>query len=123
MEPHLRQLGLTTKLEKGIIQLEKDEVVCDEGDTLTSDQSQLLKLLGIEMAEFKITIEACWSQDAGFDDIVPVEGKKRKRDAKTKGASKAKKPKTQVVEVNEESEQEDEDDQDEEDEDEELEEN
>jgi len=99
METHLRLLGLTTKLEKGVIYLEKDETICDEGDTLTSDQSHLLKLLGIEMAEFKITIEACWSQDDHFEEIVPVEGKKRKRDAREgpTSAKKLKKSKTSMA--------------------------
>jgi len=126
MEPHLRQLGLTTKLEKGVIYLEKDETICEEGDTLTSDQSQLLKLLGIEMAEFKITIEACWSQDAHFEEIVPVEGKKRKRDAR-EGPTSAKKLKKSKKAAKVESEPEDEEEdavqEDDEEEDEELEQN
>lgn len=42
LEPRLRDLGLSTKLEKGVIVLEKDHVVCSEGDTLTADQAMLL---------------------------------------------------------------------------------
>lgn len=42
LEPRLRDLGLPTKLEKGVIVLEKDHVVCEEGDVLTHDQTMML---------------------------------------------------------------------------------
>jgi mRNA turnover protein 4 len=42
IEPQLRKLGLSTKLEFGKVVLEKDTVVCNKGDTLTSSQAKLL---------------------------------------------------------------------------------
>lgn len=42
IEPHLRQLGLPTALEKGIVTLTKDHTICKEGDTLTPQQASIL---------------------------------------------------------------------------------
>merc|ERR1712228_335991 len=67
MEPQLRQLGLPTKLERGIITLTKDYVVCKEGDVLKPEQARILKLLGHQMAEFKIHVTAVWSNDGAFE--------------------------------------------------------
>lgn len=40
IEPHLRALGLPTKLDKGIIALYKEHTVCVEGKTLTPEQAR-----------------------------------------------------------------------------------
>lgn len=40
IEPHLRALGLPTKLEKGIVTLYKEHTVCVEGKTLTPEQAR-----------------------------------------------------------------------------------
>ncbi|XP_034022106.1 mRNA turnover protein 4 homolog [Thalassophryne amazonica] len=70
MEPQLRQLGLPTALKKGVVTLLQDYKVCKEGDTLTPEQARILKLLGIEMAEFKVQIKCMWnSQTCNFDDF------------------------------------------------------
>jgi len=122
IEPRLRELGLTTSLNKGVVTLDKDEIVCEEGDVLTSDQAHILKLLGIEMAEFRFTIEAMWDRELGFKEFVPMpekpSAKKRKQVPTKDKHSKAKK---QRVEESEESEEEEDIEEDEEDE--ELEEN
>lgn len=65
MEPQLRQLGLPTALKKGVVTLIKDYEVCKEGDTLTPEQARILKLFGIEMAEFKATIKCMWNSESG----------------------------------------------------------
>lgn len=79
LEPHLRDLGLSTSLQRGVVTLTKDHVVCKEGDALTSDQVRILKLLEKEMAEFKLTIECMWSNEGKYEEFVPIEeGKKRK---------------------------------------------
>lgn len=42
MEPQLRQLGMPTALQKGVITLIKPYKVCQKGDVLTSEQAQIL---------------------------------------------------------------------------------
>lgn len=42
MEPSLRQLGLPTSLQRGIIQILKEHTICKEGTILTPEQSRLL---------------------------------------------------------------------------------
>ncbi|CAG07047.1 unnamed protein product, partial [Tetraodon nigroviridis] len=65
MEPQLRQLGLPTSLKKGVVTLLKDYEVCKEGDVLTPEQTRILKLFGIEMAEFKVQIKCMWNSETG----------------------------------------------------------
>lgn len=74
MEPQLRQLGLPTALKKGVVTLLKDFEVCKEGDILTPEQARILKLLGIEMAEFKVQIKCMWNSEAGeFENFADEE--------------------------------------------------
>uniref|UniRef100_A0A131XNY0 Ribosome assembly factor mrt4 n=1 Tax=Hyalomma excavatum TaxID=257692 RepID=A0A131XNY0_9ACAR len=63
LEPHLRRLGLPTSLQKGVVTLVKDHEVCKEGEVLKPEQASILKLLGIKMATFKITLEFLWNSD------------------------------------------------------------
>lgn len=42
MEPSLRQLGLPTSLQRGVIQVLKEHTICKEGTILTPEQSRLL---------------------------------------------------------------------------------
>ena len=58
LEPQLRQLGLPTALKKGVVQLlgEEGHTVCREGDSLTSEQARLLKLLGHQDAKFRLDL-------------------------------------------------------------------
>lgn len=42
IEPHLRQLGMPTSLQKGVVTLLKDYTVCTEGQTLTPEQARIL---------------------------------------------------------------------------------
>ncbi|XP_005986121.1 mRNA turnover protein 4 homolog [Latimeria chalumnae] len=65
MEPQLRQLGLPTALKKGVVTLISDYDVCKEGDVLTPEQARILKLLGFEMAEFKVSIRCLWNSETG----------------------------------------------------------
>ncbi|XP_043196419.1 mRNA turnover protein 4 homolog [Amphibalanus amphitrite] len=61
LEPHLRQLGLPTTLKRGVVSLVKDHVVCRKGDTLKPEQCRILKLLGQQQAEFRVTLHAVWT--------------------------------------------------------------
>ncbi|XP_068707110.1 mRNA turnover protein 4 homolog [Montipora foliosa] len=69
MEPQLRQLGLDTTLKKGIVTLQKDYQICKEGDTLTPEQTRLLKLFGNPLAEFHISLLCMWSNDGTFEEL------------------------------------------------------
>ena len=61
---------------KGVVTLTKDFVVCHEGDTLKPEQARILKLLGHQMAEFKIYVTAVWTNDGTVE--VFEEGEKAK---------------------------------------------
>jgi len=64
LEPQLRQLGLPTSLQKGVVTLLKDYKICEKDQVLTPEQARLLKLFGHEMATFHITMESMWSKDS-----------------------------------------------------------
>lgn len=67
MEPQLRQLGLPTSLQKGIITLMREHKVCEKGDTLTPEQCRILKLFGHMLADFFVEVNSMWSNDGTFD--------------------------------------------------------
>jgi len=74
MEPQLRQLGLPTALKKGVVTLLKDHEVCKKGDVLSPEQARILKLFGIEMAEFKVHIKCMWnSETVEFENFASEE--------------------------------------------------
>ncbi|KAJ9634958.1 uncharacterized protein PV06_08667 [Exophiala oligosperma] len=76
IEPTLRKLGIPTRILKGKVVLEErpdgamvddDEgyLVCREGDTLDSRQTNILKILGVRMSEFKIDLKAVFDKNEG----------------------------------------------------------
>ncbi|KAG6377062.1 hypothetical protein JVT61DRAFT_1112 [Boletus reticuloceps] len=65
-EPQLRKLGLSTTLKKGVPMLETSHKVCDEGKALTSEQAQLLKLMGEKMVVFRVGLKARWDSVTGL---------------------------------------------------------
>jgi mRNA turnover protein 4 len=65
LEPALRQLGMPTRLQKGVITLDAKYTVCKEGDVLDSKQTRLLKQFGIACAEFKINLVGYWNKKNG----------------------------------------------------------
>ncbi|KAH9256324.1 hypothetical protein BASA81_005545 [Batrachochytrium salamandrivorans] len=50
------QLKLPVALNKGVIELQSDFVVCEEGDVLTVESARILKLFGVALSEFKIRL-------------------------------------------------------------------
>merc|ERR1719389_630124 len=74
IEAHLRQLGLPTQLREGVIHLLGDHTVCKEGQELSADAAQILKLLDVKQARFLMTVEAHWTKDGGkFEDCDDME--------------------------------------------------
>ncbi|XP_058837466.1 mRNA turnover protein 4 homolog [Topomyia yanbarensis] len=69
IEPHLRSLGMPTKLERGIVTLYKDFTVCEKGKLLTPEQARILKLLGKPLAKFKVVVNCCYTKQNGFEEI------------------------------------------------------
>lgn len=81
MEPQLRALGLHTTLVRGVPSLNTSHQLCKAGETLSSEQCRILKLLGVQMAvsnvfmcpshililqEFRINLGSRWSKEGGF---------------------------------------------------------
>lgn len=69
IEPHLRKLGMPTKLDRGIVTLYSDYTVCEKGQTLNPEQAKILKLIGRALATFKVNIECCITKENGFEVI------------------------------------------------------
>ncbi|KAK3686748.1 mRNA turnover and ribosome assembly protein [Vermiconidia calcicola] len=71
LEATVRKWGMPTRLDKGKVMLDQEYVVCKEGQVLDSNQTALLKMFGIAMAEFKVKIVAYWS--AATQEVTVVE--------------------------------------------------
>lgn len=67
MEPFLRKQGMPVRLNKGVVELVSDFVVCDEGKPLSPESSRILRLLGIKLAVFKLNLICKWSGDGDFE--------------------------------------------------------
>ncbi|XP_038677647.1 mRNA turnover protein 4 homolog [Scyliorhinus canicula] len=80
LEPQLRQLGLPTTLKKGVVTLLSDYDVCKEGASLTPEQARLLKLLGVEMADFKVTIKCMWNSETGEFEQLAATGERSNKE-------------------------------------------
>jgi mRNA turnover protein 4 len=70
-EPQLRKLGLTTSMNKGVPTLQMPHKVCETGKALSSEQAQLLKLIGERMVVFRLKLLARW--DAAVGNVVQLE--------------------------------------------------
>lgn len=69
IEPYLRQLGMPTSLERGVVALIKDYEVCKKGSALTPEQAKILELLDFRLATFKLTLKAGYIKGEGFFKI------------------------------------------------------
>lgn len=76
IEPHLRKLGMPTKLDRGIVTLYSEFTVCEKGQTLTPEQAKILKLVGRPLATFRVNIECCITKENGFEVIIKSKDKK-----------------------------------------------
>lgn len=92
IEPHLRKLGMPTKLDKGVVTLYSDYTVCEKGNVLSPEQAKILKLICRPIAEFKIHIESCCTKQNGFEILkkranskkTPMKAKDKKKNLKSK---------------------------------------
>ncbi|GLT96909.1 hypothetical protein SLE2022_145000 [Rubroshorea leprosula] len=63
MEPFLRKQGIPVRLNKGVIELVSDFVVCEEGKPLSPESARILRLLGIKMATFRLHLICRWGPE------------------------------------------------------------
>ncbi|GKV24224.1 hypothetical protein SLEP1_g33860 [Rubroshorea leprosula] len=63
MEPFLRKQGMPVRLNKGVIELVSDFVVCEEGKPLSPESARILRLLGIKMATFRLHLICRWGPE------------------------------------------------------------
>lgn len=87
IEPHLRKLGMPTKLDRGIVTLYSEFTVCEKGQSLTPEQAKILKLIGRALATFRVNIECGITKEDGFEMITKqknVEKKSLKKPMKAK---------------------------------------
>lgn len=71
-EPQLRKLGLHTTMTKGVPTLTAPHKLCTKGKPLTSEQAQLLKLIGEKMVVFRVQLKARWDSTSG--EVTQIEG-------------------------------------------------
>lgn len=62
IEPQLKQLGLATTLNRGVVTLLKDHTVCNKGDVLNPEQARILKLFDHKMAKFQVKVDCVWTK-------------------------------------------------------------
>ncbi|CAI9764504.1 unnamed protein product [Fraxinus pennsylvanica] len=63
MEPFLRKQGMPVRLNKGVVELVSDYIVCEEGKPLSPEAARILRLLAIKMATFKLHLTCRWSSE------------------------------------------------------------
>ncbi|KAF9483389.1 hypothetical protein BDN70DRAFT_873892 [Pholiota conissans] len=71
-DPQLRKLGLTTTMTRGVPTLTTPHKLCDKGKTLTGEQAQLLKLIGLKTVTFRVGLLALW--DSATGEVTQIEG-------------------------------------------------
>lgn len=91
---------MPTKLERGIVTIISEYEVCEKGKTLTPEQARILKLLGKQMATFKVNVECFVSNKENFEEIQSEKSQKTETKGKKKSLNTAiKKAKDKVKKV------------------------
>jgi mRNA turnover protein 4 len=74
LEPLLRKHGLPTRLQRGVVELLADHVVCRQGQPLDPNQAAVLRLFEVRSAACRLVPLAAWSEGgAGGEDEGTVE--------------------------------------------------
>jgi mRNA turnover protein 4 len=60
MEPFLRKQGMPVRLNRSVVELVADYTVCREGEHISPEASRILRLLGIQLAAFKVHLLCLW---------------------------------------------------------------
>ena len=66
-------------MQKGVPTLQEPHTVCKKGKPLTSEQAQLLKIIGIKMSVFRVRLKSRWDSTTGqvsqieWEDFSPEE--------------------------------------------------
>lgn len=84
-EPQLRKLGLTTTMNRGVPTLGSPHKLCSKGQVLTSEQAQLLKLIGVRMVVFRVRMKSRWTKETG--EVVQIEGNELTAEELVQGAA------------------------------------
>ncbi|XP_052860350.1 mRNA turnover protein 4 homolog [Anopheles cruzii] len=92
IEPHLRSLGMPTKLDRGVVTLYKEYKVCEKDKLLSPEQARILKLLGKPLAKFKVIVNCCYTAKDGFEEINKRDIEVRQKAKKPTAKASAKKP-------------------------------
>ncbi|KAL2537097.1 mRNA turnover protein 4-like protein [Forsythia ovata] len=62
--PSCANRGCPVRLDKGVVELVSDFVVCEEGKPLSPKSARILRLLSIKMAAFKLHLICRWSSSS-----------------------------------------------------------
>jgi mRNA turnover protein 4 len=72
LEPLLRKHGLPTRLNKGVVELLADHVVCRRGQSLDPNQAAVLRLFEVRSATCRLVPVAVWTEGADEEGEVEV---------------------------------------------------
>ncbi|KAI9720979.1 MAG: mRNA turnover and ribosome assembly protein [Chrysothrix sp. TS-e1954] len=62
LDPVLKRWGMPTRLVKGKVMLDNPYTVCREGQTLDANQTAVLKMFGVAVAEFRVKLLAYYDK-------------------------------------------------------------
>jgi mRNA turnover protein 4 len=94
----LRKLGVQVRLDKGVIVVTQDAVLCTEGVPITPEQGRLLKLFGHRLAVFSVSLVSVWKKGKKEDVAGVYErlGEEADPEAAAAKAAKARKRKASM---------------------------